>query len=104
MTMTRRIELLIAGVLLLALVGSLAIHTLSARQALQWQHAGPTGGDAAAIASSRQTAGLRYAADAEGAAALAPQPALALAGMTHAAALSQVRLLPDDLRHRLVAD
>ena len=37
MTMTRRIELLIAGVLLLALVGSLAIHTLSARQALQWQ-------------------------------------------------------------------
>ena len=33
----------------------------------------------------------------EGAATLAPQPALAMAGMTHAAALSQVRLLPDDL-------
>jgi EAL domain-containing protein (putative c-di-GMP-specific phosphodiesterase class I)/GGDEF domain-containing protein len=37
MTMTRRIELLIAAVLLLALLGSLAIHTLTARQALQWQ-------------------------------------------------------------------
>jgi len=37
MTMTRRIEGLIAAVLLLALLGSLAIHTLTARQALQWQ-------------------------------------------------------------------
>lgn len=37
MTMTRRIEGLIAAVLLLALLGSLGIHTLTARQALQWQ-------------------------------------------------------------------
>lgn len=37
MTMTRRIELLIAAVLLLALFGSLGLHTLTARQALQWQ-------------------------------------------------------------------
>ena len=35
--MTRRIELLIACVLLLALLGSLAIHTMTARQALQLQ-------------------------------------------------------------------
>ncbi len=35
--MSRRIELLIAAVLLLALAGSLAIQTLAARQALQWQ-------------------------------------------------------------------
>ncbi len=35
--MTRRVELLITGVLLLALAGSLAMHTLAARQALQSQ-------------------------------------------------------------------
>jgi len=37
MTMTRRIEWLIAAVLLLALLGSLGIHTYTAREALQWQ-------------------------------------------------------------------
>ncbi len=37
MTLTRRIELLIAAVLLLALAGSLALHTLGARSALEMQ-------------------------------------------------------------------
>jgi predicted signal transduction protein with EAL and GGDEF domain len=50
MTMARRVALLIAAVLLLALAGSLAIHTLAARQALQSQLGARNRDAAAALA------------------------------------------------------